>query len=112
VIPKKVRKAMGIRPGQKLQVFSSGGSTRLAPLRRMETPLGARQAAGAAQLQAGAAQVDTTDREAGPVNDPLYVKALVLKDGATTVELASPDLSQQACCSSGSAPHYAGVGCG
>ncbi len=41
----------------------------------------------AAQLLAGVAKVDITDRAAGPVNDPSYVKALVLKDGSTTVVL-------------------------
>ena len=38
--------------------------------------------ARAAQLRAGVAKADITDRDAGPVNDPLYVKALVLKDDA------------------------------
>ena len=32
----------------------------------------------AAQLLAGVSKVDITDRAAGPVNDPSYVKALVL----------------------------------
>ena len=47
--------------------------------------------AHAAQLTAGAAKVDITDREAGPVNDPLYVKALVLKSDATTAVLITVD---------------------
>lgn len=47
--------------------------------------------ARAAQLQAGAAKVDITNREAGPVNDPLYVKALVLKSEATTAVLITVD---------------------
>ena len=34
-----------------------------------------------AELQAGVAKVEITDR-AGPVNDPLYAKALVLKNEA------------------------------
>ena len=38
-----------------------------------------------AQLMAGAAKVDITDREAGPVNDTLYVKALVLKERYDTL---------------------------
>ncbi len=45
----------------------------------------------AAQLLAGVARVDITDRAAGPVNDPSYVKALVLKDRVTTVVLVTVD---------------------
>ena len=45
----------------------------------------------AAQLLAGVAKVDITDRAAGPVSDPSYVKALVLKDGSTTVVLVTVD---------------------
>ena len=44
-----------------------------------------------AGLLAGVAKVDITNREAGPVNDPLYVKALVLKSGETTVVLVTVD---------------------
>ena len=40
---------------------------------------------------AGAAKVDITDRTAGPVNDPLYVKALMMKSGSTTVVLITVD---------------------
>lgn len=47
--------------------------------------------ADAAQLTAGVAKVDITDREAGPVNDPLFVKALVLKSAETTVVLITVD---------------------
>jgi hypothetical protein len=36
-----------------------------------------------AEMLAGVARVDITDRQAGPVNDPLYVKALVLKSDTT-----------------------------
>ena len=32
-----------------------------------------------AKIKAGVAKMDITDRSAGLVNDPLYVKALVLK---------------------------------
>lgn len=42
-------------------------------------------------LLAGAAKVDVTDLKAGPVNDPLYVKALVLKRGPTIVALVTVD---------------------
>ncbi len=45
----------------------------------------------AAPLMAGAAKVDITDRQTGPVNDPLYVKALVLKDEATTAVIVTVD---------------------
>jgi len=51
-------------------------------------PAGTARAAG---LSAGVAKVDITDREAGPVNDPLFVKALVLKDDATTVVMITVD---------------------
>ncbi|OAI53889.1 hypothetical protein AYO47_00680 [Planctomyces sp. SCGC AG-212-M04] len=43
-----------------------------------------------AELLAGAAKVDITDRT-GPVNDPLYVKALVLRSGQTTAVLVTLD---------------------
>ncbi|MEX0978700.1 MAG: hypothetical protein WDZ48_07605, partial [Pirellulales bacterium] len=45
----------------------------------------------AAELRAGAAKVDITNRQAGPVNDPLYAKALMLSDGATTVAIVTVD---------------------
>lgn len=45
----------------------------------------------AAKLTAGAAKVDITDREAGPVNDALYAKALVLRAGETMVAIVSVD---------------------
>jgi hypothetical protein len=48
-------------------------------------------AARAAELSAGAAKVDITNRDAGPVNDPLYAKALVLKDDSTTVVIVTVD---------------------
>ena len=43
------------------------------------------------QLWAGVAKEDITNIEAGPVNDPLYVKALVLKDDDTLVVLITVD---------------------
>jgi hypothetical protein len=43
------------------------------------------------QLMAGAAKVDITDRAAGPVNDPLFVKALVMKNDTTTAALITLD---------------------
>lgn len=46
---------------------------------------------GAAGMLAGVAKVDITDRAAGPVNDPLYAKALVLKSDTTTVVLITID---------------------
>lgn len=45
---------------------------------------------GAAELRAGAAKVDITDRT-GLVNDPLYAKALVVKSDSTTVVLITID---------------------
>ena len=43
------------------------------------------------QLLAGVAKVDITNRKARPVNDPLYVKALVLKSDTTTAVLITVD---------------------
>ena len=45
----------------------------------------------AAELRAGVAKVDITNREAGPVNDPLFVKALVLTDGQNTAVIVTVD---------------------
>lgn len=43
------------------------------------------------QLLAGTAKADITNYEAGPVNDPLYAKALVLKSANTTAVLITVD---------------------
>ena len=45
----------------------------------------------AAPLLAGVAKVDITDYDAGPVNDPSYVKVLVLKSGSITFTMISVD---------------------
>lgn len=50
-----------------------------------------RSTAQAAGLSAGVAKVEITDRDAGPVNDPLYVKALVLNNDTTTAVLITVD---------------------
>ncbi len=44
-----------------------------------------------APLKAGVARVEITDREAGSVHDPSYVKALVLSDGHTALALITVD---------------------
>lgn len=54
-------------------------------------PLASPATGHAAQLMAGVAKVDITDRQAGPVNDPLYVKALVVKNDSTTVVIVTVD---------------------
>lgn len=55
------------------------------------TPLLACQTLRASDLRAGVARVDITDVTAGPVNDPLYAKALVLQNGGTTAVLITVD---------------------
>ncbi len=45
----------------------------------------------AAELRAGVAKVEITDRAAGPVNDPCFAKALVLESGGTKVALITVD---------------------
>lgn len=52
---------------------------------------GPQRASAAGPLRAGAAKVDVTDVDAGPVNDTLYVKALVLRDDATTAVVITVD---------------------
>jgi len=42
-------------------------------------------------IRAGVAKVDITNLEAGPVNDPLYAKALVITNDAITLVLVSVD---------------------
>lgn len=42
-------------------------------------------------LRAGVAKVDITNRDAGLVNDPLFVKALVLDDGVTSAVIITLD---------------------
>jgi len=42
-------------------------------------------------LRAGVAKVDITNTDAGPCNDPLYVKALVLTDDSTTAAIVTVD---------------------
>lgn len=44
-----------------------------------------------AELKAGVAKAEITDLEAGPANDPLYAKALVLSDETRTVVLITVD---------------------
>ncbi len=44
-----------------------------------------------AKLTAGAAKVDITNREAGPVNDLLYAKAIVLQSAGTMFAIVSVD---------------------
>ena len=44
------------------------------------------------QLQAGAAKVDITNEEAGPVNGRLHARALVLKSGETTAVIVTMDV--------------------
>ncbi|WP_145193365.1 hypothetical protein [Gimesia chilikensis] len=51
------------------------------------TPL----SASAAELMAGAAKVDITNRDVPLVNDPLYVKALVIKEGDNTAAIVTVD---------------------
>jgi hypothetical protein len=53
----------------------------------LKTPL----AAKGAELLAGTAKADITDLTAGPVNDPLFVKALVLRNGSTTAVVITVD---------------------
>lgn len=48
-------------------------------------------ATDASELRAGVAKVNITNTNSGPVNDPLYVKALVIKDDKTTAVVITVD---------------------
>ncbi|MFN0197578.1 MAG: hypothetical protein ACKVT0_12610 [Planctomycetaceae bacterium] len=48
--------------------------------------------AAAAQLKAGVAKVDITNRDVGPVYDTMYSKALVLSDGKTKAVIITMDV--------------------
>ncbi|MFN8705229.1 MAG: hypothetical protein ACK50J_00995, partial [Planctomyces sp.] len=45
----------------------------------------------AEELLAGVARVDITNTSYQPANDPLYVKALVLRQGSTTAVIVTVD---------------------
>jgi hypothetical protein len=49
------------------------------------------EAAKAGQLLAGVAKVEITNKKAFPINDPLYAKALVIKNGSTTAIIVTID---------------------
>ena len=49
------------------------------------------RATDAAQLMAGVAKVDITNEKAKPANDRLYVRALVIKNEATTAVIVTVD---------------------
>lgn len=49
-------------------------------------------AVNADPISAGAAKIDITNAEAGPVNDPLFVKALVLKNNSCTLAIITIDV--------------------
>jgi hypothetical protein len=53
--------------------------------------LAADQAVSGGRILAGVARIEITDRAAGPVHDPCFAKALLLKNGATTVALITVD---------------------
>ena len=48
-------------------------------------------AAAVTTLKAGVARVEITDYDAGPVNDPSYVKALAISNGDTTAIIVTVD---------------------
>jgi len=48
--------------------------------------------ADAAPLRAGAAKIDITNVDAGPVDGPLHSRALVITDGTTTAVIVTIDV--------------------
>lgn len=81
---------LGISPGNNARRLRENSLTAALALGIL-VPFFLTSEAWATGLLAGAAKVDITDREAGPVNDPLYAKALVLKSGETIMALVTVD---------------------
>ena len=77
------------RPCRRSRPRATVGAVRVAAAGLLVLLLAAR--ASAAQLFAGVGRVEITDREAGPVNDPAFVRALVLKSGDATAVLVAVD---------------------
>lgn len=50
------------------------------------------QTEGLAQLKAGTGKIDITERNSGPVNDPLFARALALDDGSTRMVIITLDV--------------------
>ncbi len=67
------------------------GPSRQRQSRRPASSSGAQPTATSTGMWAGVARADITDYQAGPVNDPLYVKALVLRQAQTSVAIVSVD---------------------
>ncbi len=57
----------------------------------MKTTPNVSEPSGQSSLRAGVGKADITNTEAGPVNDPLHAKALVLRNDATTMVLVTVD---------------------
>ena len=79
--PSRIPHSFRLYAGRALLLGLAGFAVVLAPVRAAEN----------APLRAGAARVEITNRDAGPVNDPLYAKALVLKDDKTTAVIVTVD---------------------
>ena len=72
----------------RIPVFLISVLTVLMPLVAV---LNSTRAASAAQLEAGVAKIEITDRAAGAVHDPSFVKVLILKSGETVAALITVD---------------------
>src|SRR5262245_62696945 len=71
---------------------SPGAKPTTAPAPGVNEPLGdEKPALKAGELRAGVAKVEITNKKSLPFNDPLYVKALVLKSADTTAVLVTLD---------------------
>lgn len=82
-----------LRPSSSSRLRSTSRRSRLAriALGLLVLALARGPFANAAPISAGAAKIDITDRQAKPVNDPLYAKALVIKDDHTTLVFITVD---------------------
>jgi hypothetical protein len=72
-------------------LIGGGGATRSNDKADYQAAKQPAELAGGRQLLAGAAKVEITNKSVIPANDPLYVKALVIKNGVTTMVLVTVD---------------------
>jgi len=92
-IPKKPGSRPRWSPSSRPNPRAKGGGPLASgpPAKQFSKPERPAKPAKAGQLLAGVAKVEITNKKVFPVNDPLYVKALVIKNDSATTVLVTVD---------------------